>query len=198
MAVYSLVAIRAALGVVFALAATSKIRPGGLAPFRAALGALVPATRAAAPLAVLVIATECAVVTLLAWPSPSATAAGLALAACALVAFTTAIATALRHGKTAPCRCFGASARPLSHTQLGRNSLLLALAGTGLAVWPSASNKAGGSAGMWIALATGVLLGAALTAFDDLTELFTTPTPVRQPPTGTTASHQPTKQGLRP
>ncbi|MET9325051.1 hypothetical protein ABZX75_33680 [Streptomyces sp. NPDC003038] len=76
--------------------------------------------------------------------------------------------------------------------------MLLALAVTALALWPAAASAAARPAGVWMAAATGAFLGAALSVFDDLAELFTTPTGVGPPPTGTTLLPRPTRQGTRP
>ncbi|MCX4822353.1 methylamine utilization protein MauE [Streptomyces sp. NBC_01142] len=129
-------------------------------------------TAAAAAVAV----TELAVLALLAVP-PTAPA-GFALAAVLLLVFTTGIALALRRGRRAPCRCFGASAAPLGPVHVVRN-LILALAGAaglGLSLtegagawWPE---HVGGTAVALTTAAIGVLLVVRL---DDLMALFATP-----------------------
>ncbi len=171
------VAVRSAIGVVFAVAAVSKTRPRGRADFRAAVAALAPAADGGARvLAVAVITAEWAVAVLVVLPgqAPATAAAGLVAAAVLLAAFTAAIYLALRRGTTTPCRCFAASARPISRVQILRGTLLLSACAVGLAAQAQAVGPAR-PAGLWVAAVTGVLLGAAAVAFDDLADLFTTP-----------------------
>ncbi|MFI5783724.1 MauE/DoxX family redox-associated membrane protein [Nocardia sp. NPDC051570] len=178
------VAARAAIGVVFALAAISKTSHPARTEFRTAVTGLVPRARgtSAALLAAAVIATEWVIVVLLALPNRVTTVAGFGLAAITLAAFTTAIAAAIRRGTTTPCRCFGTSTRPVSRIQLARNIILLAVTATGvtttlLAIALSTGRSTIPIVGLCIAAGTGALIGAVLTVFEDLADLFTTPTP---------------------
>ncbi|GAA0393656.1 hypothetical protein GCM10009530_51350 [Microbispora corallina] len=115
-------------GIVFLMSAVSKLRG------RAAYEEFTAATRAltrlpARPVAVLVVAAEVAVAPLLAWP-PTALA-GFCVALGLLVAFTAAIAVAVRRGRRVPCRCFGASAVPVGPGHLARNAVLIVMTAAG-------------------------------------------------------------------
>ena len=97
---------------VFLVAVLSKVRDGRqLREFADSVAALrlLPAGMAG-PVAVLVAGAELMVCALLvALPARAATACGLGLAAAMLGGFAAAIATGLRRGVTASCRCFGGS-----------------------------------------------------------------------------------------
>ncbi|MFD7233921.1 MauE/DoxX family redox-associated membrane protein [Streptomyces syringium] len=175
------IASRAAIGTVFLLAAAAKAGRHRQADFRTAVTGLVPRARGvtATGIAAAVTLTECAVALLLALPGRAAATAGFTLAAIALTAFTTAIAAAIRRGTTTPCRCFSTSDRPLSGTQLTRNSILLGITLTGLAASLAADAASAQAALLWVAGGAGVLLGAALAVFDDLADLLAGPTTTR-------------------
>ncbi|GGZ43245.1 hypothetical protein GCM10010387_41930 [Streptomyces inusitatus] len=182
---YAAFACRILLFGVFAVALVGKARGrAAFQEFAASITALrllpAGASRAAA---VLVTAVEAAVVVLLV---PSSTVlAGFALAVLLLLALTAGIVLALRRGRSAPCRCFGASVTPLGPVHVVRN-LLLALAGTGgLAAmaagapdgWPP---HLGGSLIAAVSAAVVLLLVVRL---DDLTALFA-PAPAAPSRTG--------------
>ncbi|MBT2369921.1 methylamine utilization protein MauE [Streptomyces sp. ISL-10] len=134
------------IGTVFLVASVSKLR--GRAQFEEfaesvqQLG-LVP-RRWGRPVAVLAAGGEVLVPFVLASPliggGPpavasaflSAPAFGLGLAVVLLLAFTTAIALAMRRGSGTSCRCFGTSSAPLGVQHVVRNLLLAALAVAGL------------------------------------------------------------------
>jgi len=158
---------RCLLLAVFAFSAWGKLRDA--AAFRVATAQLVPAARRyATPLAVVVVAAELAAVVLLAALPPAGLGIGLAL----LVAFTAAIAAALRRGGSAPCRCFGASTRPLGARHLVRNAFLLLVTTTGL-VATSFEPVGSEPAGFAMAVATAAVLTALVLSFDALADLFT-------------------------
>ncbi|MFI5784038.1 MauE/DoxX family redox-associated membrane protein [Nocardia sp. NPDC051570] len=197
------VAARAAIGVVFVLATVSKLGHTARIEFRAAVTGLVPAARnrSAALLATTVIATEWGIVVVLAIPDPVTTVAGFGLAATTLGAFTTAITAGIRRGTTTGCRCFGTSTHPVSRIQLARNLVLLAVTLTGLtAAALTLALPAGATvsaAGLWVAAGTGAVLGAVLTSFDELAELFTPTPPSTTPHTATTRRSAVTGQKKR-
>ncbi|ETK33450.1 MauE/DoxX family redox-associated membrane protein [Microbispora sp. ATCC PTA-5024] len=126
--VYLFAFCRLLTGIVFLMSAVSKLRG------RAAYEEFTAVTRAltrlpARPVAVLVVSAEVAVAPLLAWP-PTALA-GFCVALGLLVAFTVAIAVAVRRGRRVPCRCFGASAVPVGPGHLARNAVLLVTTAAG-------------------------------------------------------------------
>ncbi|MFI5783902.1 MauE/DoxX family redox-associated membrane protein [Nocardia sp. NPDC051570] len=103
----------AAVGVVFVLAAVSKLGATARIEFAAAVTGLVPAARGGSTgiRVTAVIVTEWVIVVLLVIPGPVMTVAGFGLAALTLAAFTTALTAA-------PPRRVAASAPPptRSHT----------------------------------------------------------------------------------
>ncbi|MFD5743667.1 MauE/DoxX family redox-associated membrane protein [Streptomyces massasporeus] len=134
--------------------------------------------------AAAVIAGEVAVLLLLV--PPRTAHLGLAAAVLLLLAFTAGIVVALRGGRRAPCRCFGASATPLGPLHVVRNLILAGTGAAGFAVmtalpaggWPA---HAGGGAVAAVAAIVAALLVARL---DDLAALFRTgrPAPVAARP----------------
>ncbi|MFD1933453.1 MULTISPECIES: MauE/DoxX family redox-associated membrane protein [Nonomuraea] len=153
------------VGLVFAVTAVSKLRD--FQGFARSLPALVTVPgRAVRPLAAVVVALEALVPILVA--VPAATPYGLALAGGLLVAFTAAIAIALRRGQRAPCRCFGASAAPLGARHLVRNSLLIAAASLAVLL-PGGSPVLAGTS---MALGAGLIGTILIVSFDDIVDLF--------------------------
>ena len=124
------VAARLALALMFAVAAAAKLADRDDAR-RTLRGFLVPGPLVA-PLAVLVPLAELATAGALVASPTVAIGAGAALAL--LLAFTAAVAAALAGGRRVDCGCFGRlySAMVTPRT-LGRNAVLLALAGFVLA-----------------------------------------------------------------
>ncbi|MBE1586984.1 MauE/DoxX family redox-associated membrane protein [Nonomuraea angiospora] len=153
------------VGLVFAVTATSKLRD--FQGFARSLPGLAPVSgKAVRPLAAVVVALEALVSILVA--VPTARPYGLALACGLLVTFTAAIASALRRGQRAPCRCFGTSLAPLSARHLVRNSLLIAAA-TLAALLPDGSPVLAGTA---MALGAGLIGAILIASFDDIVDLF--------------------------
>jgi hypothetical protein len=156
-----------AIGVVFAVAAVSKVRDfGGFADGLRRMGLLPP--KLVRPVAATVVAGEIATVLLLA--IPGTLAIGFACAAVLLAGFTVTIVLALRRASAAACRCFGASERPLSQVHVVRNALLLVIVACGLA----GSGQVGSVvlAGAAVAGAAGLATATALIALDDIVDLF--------------------------
>lgn len=159
------------LWVVFAVSAVSKLRNRtAYAAFAASTRRLLPAGSPAAArvVATLVAGAEVAVVLAL----PVLPAVGLALAAILLSAFSVAIGVAVRRGVTAPCRCFGASSRPLGASQAARNAVLALLALSGAALGGS-GYRGVTPAGVAIAVFGAVVLALLTIFFDDVTDPFT-------------------------
>jgi Methylamine utilisation protein MauE len=153
------------IGLVFAASAIGKLRDFG--GFVASVPALLP-TRPdhARPVAIATTVLESLVPLLLIVP-PTA-AYGFGLATVLLAAFTVAVATAIRRGHRAPCRCFGPSSVPLGRRHLVRNGLLLAVAVLG-ALAPGGHPPAGGIA---VAAAAGLIGAVLLVSFDDIVDLY--------------------------
>lgn len=156
------IAIRTALGVVFAIAAASKLRS------RAAFDELVDTLPVRGPLrptavGAAVVALELAVPgLLLAQPQ-----AGLLLAAALLGAFTAVMVATLRAGAPLTCRCFGASAQPIGAGHVARNALLLTAA-LGAAWIGAADASPADPAEAAVAMALGAIPGLLATRWDDL------------------------------
>jgi hypothetical protein len=167
-----------ALLLVFGVSAVTKLRSrSAYAAFvRSTRQLLPPGSRQVTRAAWVVVGAEVATVVLL----PVFPVAGLAVAAALLIAFSVAILAAVRRGVSAPCRCFGASSRPLGRSQAARNATLalLAVAGGVGALTQSVLGvrdllvglHPGGVAVAVFAAATVALLTIF---FDDFADLFT-------------------------
>ena len=71
--------------------------------------------------------------------------AGFVLGAVLLLLFSVVLVAALRRDAGVSCNCFGASERPISWYDLGRNAALLACCGAGLAGYAIAEGNPPGS-----------------------------------------------------
>lgn len=172
---YLVIACQAMLIGVFAASTITKVRGRrAYADFRRSVEAfrvLPPSwSRMAARAAVT---GEAAAVLLLALPSTAPI--GFALAAALLCAFTVAIALALHGGRTAPCRCFGTSTAPLSHTHVIRNLSLLIVSLTGLAAGAIRTDPARDPAGLTLSLAVAGVAALFVVRFDDVVALLKPP-----------------------
>jgi hypothetical protein len=153
------------IGWVFLASAVSKLRHFG--EFSGSLPALAPVRPGLVrPLAAAVVTAEAAVPVLLLLPRVMPY--GFALAGGLLAAFTAAIAAALKHGRRAPCRCFGASGTPLGARHLLRNAILLITVVAG----GLARGAAPPTAGLAVAVAGGLLGAILIVAFDDIAYLL--------------------------
>ncbi|MFI9430571.1 MULTISPECIES: MauE/DoxX family redox-associated membrane protein [Streptosporangium] len=174
---YVALACRCALGVVFLMAVFGKVRGReAFLAFRASVPDMVPlATGRATPLSVAVILAEACVVVLLTvqWTVP----AGFVLAGAVLLAFYAGIARVVRSGSRTPCRCFGATATPLSGRHLIRNAGLLAVTATGGVAHLLTAPGDAHPAGVAIAMAGAGVLALTVVFFDDLADLFAGPPP---------------------
>ncbi len=172
---------RAALIVVFGLAIAGKIRSrASWDAFVQTLGAFgAPRSLPRAPAAAAIVGLEAAAAACLV-ASP---ALGHALALGLLAMFTAALGLALRRGERAPCRCFGASERPIGPGHLARNAALLAVALAGLGARLTGSPGAAGLQETIAALLVGGVVGFLITRWDDLLFLFSAaPGPERTVP----------------
>ncbi|WP_405623594.1 MauE/DoxX family redox-associated membrane protein [Streptomyces sp. NBC_00076] len=171
--------IRCLIGLVFLVSAVSKVRGRqSFADFAAAVEALAPVPGARRLLAPAVVALEFAVCGLLIAPLPGAFRYGAWLATGLLLAFAVGIAFAVWRGQATACRCFGASATPVSAWQAVRNLALAVPAGVAALVGPGSGGTTGAVA---LTIVIGLVCGALVTVLDELVELFL-------PGTGTAAS----------
>jgi hypothetical protein len=161
---------RCLIGVVFAVAAFTKLRSGPA--FRAFLAwvatlPLLPKGGRSA-IAIMVAAAEAVTVPLVALPWTSVV--GLTVAAAVLAAFTAGtLMVARSQAGAVPCQCFGPSSVPLGKPHVARNALLCAAAAAGATgVGPVAARLPS------VALSLGIGVAAALPAIflDDLIALF--------------------------
>ncbi|MGW2231003.1 MauE/DoxX family redox-associated membrane protein [Streptomyces formicae] len=173
---YVTLALRCLIGVVFLASASSKVAGRGrLHAFKASVDAMGAVPGPLVPLvARLVVAAEFAVPLLLVL----APALGFPLACGLLVAFVAGIVGTLRRGTAVPCRCFGASSRPLGREHVVRNVLLTGCALVGEAGVLLSDGAANGGAAVAAALFAGACLAGLVILLDDLLELFR---PVRTP-----------------
>ncbi|MFF5208841.1 MauE/DoxX family redox-associated membrane protein [Streptosporangium sp. NPDC000396] len=178
---YLMIACRALLAGVFLIALAGKIR-GRVAfdEFVASIVALGMFPRAGSTAAAYAVLGAEAVV-ILSLALPSTVLLGFAAAMALLIALTTGILAAMRRGRRAPCRCFGASATPLGTAHVARNLVLLLAGGAGLTAGAVAGGDGAGAHPVGIALAlvaaaVGVLIVVRL---DDLLSLFTPSVPPR-------------------
>lgn len=163
---------RCALGLIFLVAVVGKVRGrDAFREFRRSVPGLAPGLPAAAT-SVAVVAAESAAVVLLAVPRTAPV--GLALAGAVLLAFATGIRRALRDGRNATCRCFGARPSPFGRVHVVRNLVLTALAWGGLAAHLAVPGPVQ-PAGAVIAVAGAGVLALAFIFFDDLADLLFAP-----------------------
>jgi hypothetical protein len=168
---YLVLGIQCLVGTVFLVSATSKVvGRHAFCQFVTSVGGLLrlPPGRAR-PIALLVVVAEYAVCVLLAPPQP-VPAAGLALTAVLLASFTVVIAFALRHGVSAPCRCFGAATTPPGIRHMTRNLLLALAAIVGVVAGRTTAPVHPG--GVVVAVLTGLVVGVLVCLLDDIVDLF--------------------------
>ncbi|AKH84594.1 hypothetical protein AA958_23010 [Streptomyces sp. CNQ-509] len=179
-------AIRVLLGVVFATALVSKLRPADFREFVETTGALLPAglRPRRRPLGIAYLLCEAAIVLLVA--VPPAVPAGMALAAGVLLVLAVAISRKERRGGHVLCRCFGAGTAPLGRPHLVRNVVLAGLAVTGLAANTlGPGGDVDSAAAVISAVAGGLFCALLVIRFDDLLSLFApTPASRHQDPAG--------------
>jgi hypothetical protein len=170
---YLLIAARAALIAVFALAVISKVRSSAAyTGFRKALRQLgiVPASTVNAA-AASAVAVEAAIVVSLALPARPVIFAGFVLAAGLLVVYIAVIAQVIRRGNRTTCACFGVTATPLGPRHIVRNAVLIAVALTGAAATGTHGHP-GTPPGYVTAMVAGLFVGLLAAASDDIMELI--------------------------
>ncbi|MGW2699576.1 MauE/DoxX family redox-associated membrane protein [Streptomyces sp. NPDC001340] len=170
---YLFLGCRALLLVVFLVAVTGKIRGrAAFADFSSSVVALrLLSRRRSKAAAVMTVGAELAAVLLLAVPATAVAGFGVAIGL--LLAFVTGIVVALRGGRTAPCRCFGASATPLGPVHVVRNLVLTAVGTAGLTAGLTASARPPEPGGAVVACATALIVALLVIQLDDLAILFT-------------------------
>lgn len=163
---------RCTLGLIFLVAVSGKVRSrDAFREFRLSVPGLAPGLPPRAT-SVAVVAAESAAVVLLAlpWTAP----VGLALAGAILFAFTTGIVRALRDGRRATCRCFGARPSTVGRAHVVRNLALTAIAWGGLAAHLATPGPVD-PAGAVIAVAGAAVLTLVSVFFDELADLLIAP-----------------------
>lgn len=174
---YLVVGLRCLLGLVFLVSAVGKVR--SQASFVGFVDSLrqfdILPSRQVQPAAIVVVATEAAVPILLA--VRDTVALGFLLTGGLLGVLTGAIAVVVHRGTLLSCRCFGVASAPLGRRHLVRNALLVFASVLGVA--GSVGVVAPGSAhpgGVALAVACGAALALLVMRFDDIVDLFVTPT----------------------
>ncbi|MGW5559222.1 MauE/DoxX family redox-associated membrane protein [Micromonospora sp. NPDC003944] len=169
---------RLLLALVFVVAVVGKLRTrAGFAEFVASVRQFGVPARWAPPAARVAVATEAAVVVLLA--VGRTVPAGLLLATGLLGVLTAAIVGALRRGARPACRCFGAGDAPIGARHVVRNLALTTVALLGLLGWATASGPPSAPT-VLLAVGVAVPLAAVVVRLDDVVALFA-PTPSRAP-----------------
>ncbi|MEU5724188.1 MauE/DoxX family redox-associated membrane protein [Micromonospora sp. NPDC047738] len=169
---YLAIGCRSLLAAVFAVAVAGKLRNRqAFVEFVRSIQRMAVVAPSLTRLAAIIsVGAEIVVALLLVIPAPGPGTAGFLLAAGLLVGFTVVIVGSMRHGNTAPCRCFGRSEIPLGRRHVLRNALLVAVAAAGLlASLPGGAVDAGPAV---VAAVTGGALGALVTALDDIVYLL--------------------------
>ncbi len=167
------IACRLLIGTVFAVAAVSKVSGrAAFDAFRISLRQMgvIPAGWADRAARVTPI-VETAAVVLIALPWRGTVAAGFTVAAGLLTVFAVAIGVVVHRGERVACRCFGASAAPLTRRHIARNVALIAMCAVGVVgvVSPSGSVRL---AGALVAGFAGLVAGTLVTVLDDIVALF--------------------------
>jgi hypothetical protein len=165
---YAVFACRGLIGLVFAVAAVTKIRsPSAYREFASWLAALPVPLAANRALPAAFIAAEVATVALVAVPVTAA--AGLLLAAGCLAVMAGGTAVVAKRGARVSCQCFGPSSSPLGARHIVRDGILLAIALVGAL---GTSRGTASLAGIALSLVA-ALIGATFVVFsDDLIALF--------------------------
>lgn len=168
---YLALACRCAIGVVFLVSVSGKVRSRpAFDAFVSWLAALpVPLARSRPrTMAVVMAVAEALIVVLVALPWT--VRPGLALAAVVLAVFTGGTWLAVARGADAPCMCFGTSASPISRRDVARDALLTAAAVVGAA----ATGESGAhGAAVAVSLGAGLVAAGFVVFLDDVAMLFT-------------------------
>jgi hypothetical protein len=173
---YLMIACQALLAGVFVIALAGKVRGrAALDEFVASIVALGMFPRARSVVAAhAMLGAESVVILSLALPYT--VLVGFAVATALLIVLTAGISVAMRRGRRAPCRCFGASVTPLGRAHVARNLVLVAVGCVGLVAGAVAGDAGSAAHPAGVALAlTGAAVGVLIVVrLDDLMGLFTT------------------------
>jgi hypothetical protein len=168
---YLVLACRAVLIVVFSVSLASKVRSrAAFAEFTASLSVMrvLPRVRTRWTAVAGIFAETVALFLLLA--APFSVPLAFAFALVLLIGFSAAITIVLARGERAPCRCFGASTRPLGWSHVARNLFLGALCVVGVVTpAPTAQWHPGG---VMLAMFAGAIVALLVLRMDDLITLF--------------------------
>ncbi|MDG4864468.1 MauE/DoxX family redox-associated membrane protein [Streptomyces sp. T-3] len=123
----------------------------------------------ARPAAVLTVVLEGAVAVLLCVPALAVV--GLVLAMLLLLSFVAGILAARRAGRLVPCRCFGATRKPLGMPHVIRNLLLVAAAALALLGQLTPGSAGVHLGGVAIAVAVAGIAALIVVRLDDLLSL---------------------------
>jgi len=170
---YVLLFCRWSIGLTFLASAVGKARD--LPAFRLAITDLhaLPA-RLARPAAIGTVVAE-ALVVLGMIVGLAALPIGFVLAAVLLVLFSAVLVTALRREAEVSCNCFGASERPISWYDVGRNAVLVACCVSGLVSYAIADH---GRPAVALIILLGLMAGCFFLIVNncrDIVELFRQP-----------------------
>lgn len=170
--VYLISALQWLLAAVFAVAVGSKLSRSAFGEFVISTGRLLPLSlsRWRRVVAVGVVTAEAATVVLVLLPATAMV--GFVLAAGLSVTFAARVVATMRRGDRLPCRCFGASAMPISRIHLVRNAFLATFSAIGLVASRLPSPPSIHSTGVAIAAIAGVVVAVLLVRLDDLALLF--------------------------
>jgi uncharacterized membrane protein YphA (DoxX/SURF4 family) len=169
---YVLLFCRWSVGITFLASAVGKARD--LPGFRQAVTDLhaLP-SRLARPAAIGTVLAE-SLVALGMLVGSVALPAGFVLGAVLLVLFSVVLIAALRRDAGVSCNCFGASERPISWYDIGRNAMLVACCIAGLAGYAIADGNPPASAVVLLGLMAGCFF-LILTNSEDIVELLRKP-----------------------
>ena len=176
-------AARVLFGLVFAVAAASKVGSrGGFRTFVASLDGLgrapVLGWRLVGVAVVLAEGTTAALLV-----APATAPWGLAASTGLLAGFAVAIAVSVRQGREVTCRCFGAGGSTLRAGHAMRNGALAALALAASALGFAAGTAPVAVADVPIAAGLGAIGAVIVIRWDDLAFIARRPTVVHQNPT---------------
>lgn len=169
---YLAIGCRAALALVFVLAAGGKlIGPGAFAEFtRSVIDMNAVPARFASLAAKATVTAEALTVVLVVIPLRWTGILGCALALGMTAVFTNAIVRSIRRGRQAACRCFGRTSTPLGTRHLVRNAVLMTVAVVGLVSSPLGASVA--IAGALVGAVAGLFIGLVVATFDDIAQLL--------------------------
>ncbi|GAB2847086.1 methylamine utilization protein MauE [Actinocorallia aurea] len=162
--------VRGLLLAILAVAIIGKV--GGGTEFASSLHRMkLVSQRLAGPVAVSIAVTEAAICLMALVPHRGVLVLDMLLAAACFGAFSVGLLLVFRRKNSTPCRCFGASDKPVSLLHVNRN-LALTLISIAGALTVSQLNQEVHFVNNWVALGAGVFSGIVVTRLDDIIDLF--------------------------